>query len=313
MSWQLSVVIVFFTLVMLAFSFLAFVPEECRKRKRGYTARQLINGYWPYVLLAAVVYGLMQAQFPLQRELNLFVNYDCTPYIEYLEGDLVACFQNHVYPALTYLMTFVYLVLFSSVMIFTFLILAYTGNMTALKRFSLVFILNYLIAFPFYLLFPVRVTGYTLPDVQPLMYELHPTIYAGITTVDPLDNCFPSLHAALVFSALLVVYTTDLERYKIFLTFAFPTIVFATLYLGVHWVTDIAAGMILSVFTFCIANHYGEQIMDYANAAAVRIEKVIGIEETVTCTTCMCQIVVAPHLRCVNCPQCGAQVEHDVM
>jgi len=313
MAWQLSVVIIFFTLIMLVFYFFAFVPEEFRKRKRGYTARQLINGYWPYLLLAAVVYGLMQAQFPLQRELNLFVNYDCTPYIEYIEGDLVACFQSHVYPALTYLMTFVYLVLFSSVIIFTFLILAYTEQMTSLKRFSLVFILDYLIAFPFYLLFPVTVTGYALPNVQPLMYELNPMIYAGITTVDPLDNCFPSLHAALIFSALLVIYTTNLRRYRVFLTLVFPTIVFATLYLGVHWVTDIAAGMTLSVFTFWIANHYCEQIMDCANAAAVGIERSIGIEEMVVCTTCMCQIAVAPHLRCVKCPRCGAVIEHDVM
>jgi len=313
MSWQLSVVMIFFTLVMLTAYFLAFVPEECRRRKRGYTARQIINGYWPYVLAAAVVYGLMQAQFPLQRELNLFVNYDCTHYIEYLEGGLVAVFQSYTYPALTYLMTFVYLVLFSSVMIFTFLILAYTEEMTALKQFSLVFILNYMIAFPFYLLFPVRVTGYALSNVQPLMYELHPMIYEGITTVDPLDNCFPSLHAALIASALLIVHTTNLKRYEAFLAFAFSTIVFATLYLGVHWITDIVAGILLSVVTFRIAETYGAQIMDCANAAAVSIERLVGIEETVVCTACACRIVVVPHMQSVNCPQCGAVIEHSVL
>ena len=313
MSWRLSVVIIFFTLVMLATYFLAFVPDECRQRKRGYTARQIVNGYWPYVLAAAVVYGLMQAQFPLQRELNLFVNYDCTHYIEYLEGGLVAAFQSHIHPALTYLMTFVYLVLFSSVMIFTFLILAYTEEITAFKQFSLVFILNYLIAFPFYLLFPVRVTGYALSDVQPLMYELHPMIYEGITTVDPLDNCFPSLHAALIASAFLIVHTTNLKRYEAFLAFAFSAIAFATLYLGVHWITDIVAGILLSVATFHIAEHYGDRIMDCANVAAVSIERLVGIEETVVCTACACRIAIVPHLQSVDCPQCGAVIEHNVL
>ena len=313
MAWQLSVVIILSTLVMLALCFIAFVPGECRKRKRGYTARQLINGYWPYVLAAAVVYGLMQAQFPVQRELNLFVNYDCTHYIEHIEGGAIAVFQNCMHPALTYLMTFVYLVVFSSIMIFTFLVLAYTEQISALKHFSLVFILDYLIAFPFYLLFPVKVTGYALSGVQPLMYELHPMIYEGITTVDPLDNCFPSLHVALVFSALLISHTTDLRRYTTFLTLAFPMIVFATLYLGVHWIADIVAGMALSFFTFHIATHYGEPILERANTVAVWIEKAIGVEETVVCAACACEIGVVPHLRSVNCPRCGAVIEHRVL
>ena len=313
MAWQLSVVIILSTLIVLTLYFLAFVPGECRRKKCGYTIRQLVNGYWPYVLVAAVVYGLMQAQFPIQRELDLFVNYDCTHYIEYIEGDIVAVFQSYTDPALTYLMTFVYLVIFSSVMIFTFLILAYTEQMRALKMFSLVFVLNYLIAFPFYLLFPVKVTGYALSEVQPLMYELHPMIYEGITTVDPLDNCFPSLHAALIFGALLVINTTDLRRYTTFLTFAFLIIVFATLYLGVHWVTDIVAGMMLSLSTFHIAKHYGEPILNHTNNIVVWFERLIGVEETVICTTCACNIRVVPHLQSVSCPKCGAVIEHSIL
>jgi len=313
MAWQLSVIISFLTLIMLASFFFVFVPVECRKKKRGYTMKQLINGYWPYILMAAIVYGLMQAQFPIQRELNLFVNYDCTHYIESIEGGVVSGMQQYANPTLTYMMTFVYLVLFSSVMIFTFLLFAYTEQMTALKQFSFVFIANYLIAFPFYLLFPVQVTGYTLPNVQPLMYELHPLIYDGITTVDPLDNCFPSLHAALVFSALLVIRTTNLDRYRRFLMIAFPMIVFATLYLGVHWVTDIVASVMLSLFTFRIARYHGEWIMDYANNAAVAIEKLIGVEETVVCSACACEIAIVPHLRSVNCPKCGKVIEHRVL
>ncbi|NIA12092.1 MAG: phosphatase PAP2 family protein [Nitrospiraceae bacterium] len=209
-------------------------------------------------------------------------------------------------------MAFVYLVLFSSVIAFTFVVLAYTEQMTALKKFTLVFILDYLIAFPFYLLFPVSVTGYTLPDVQPLLYKLNPVIYAGITTVDPLDNCFPSLHTALVFSALLIICTTNLRRYKIFLTFVVPAVIYATLYLGIHWITDIIAGVILSLFTLHIANRYCERIMNYANAAAVRIEAMIGVGDMIVCTECAYEIVIVPHIRSVNCPRCGAHIEHRV-
>ncbi|MEA1909232.1 MAG: phosphatase PAP2 family protein [Euryarchaeota archaeon] len=313
MAWQLIVFSIISTLILIALYFSLFVSAECRKRKRGYTARQLINGYWPYILAAAAVYGLVQVQFPIRQHLHLLVNYDCTAYIEQIEGSMVAGFQSMATPALTYLMTFVYIVFFSSVVIFTFIVLAYTEQTSELKRFSLVFILNYLIAFPFYLLFPVTVTGYALPNVQPLMYELHPDIYSAITMVDPLDNCFPSLHVALMFSTFLIIYGTNLRRYRLFLIFAFPTVVFATLYLGVHWAIDIIAGMALSVFTLHIADRYGEQILRHANTAIVEIERLIGVKETVICNMCACKITTVPHIRSVSCPQCGTCIEHSAL
>ena len=313
MTWQLIFFSIISTLILIALYFPLFVSAECRKKKRGYTARQLINGYWPYILAAAAVYGLVQVQFPIRQHLNLLVNYDCTAYIEQIEGGLVSGFQSMATPTLTYLMTFVYIVFFSSIVIFTFIVLAYTEQTSELKRFSLVFILNYLIAFPFYLLFPVTVTGYALPTVQPLMYELHPAIYSAITMVDPLDNCFPSLHVALVFSTFLIIYGTNLRRYRVFLIFAFPTVVFATLYLGIHWVTDIIAGMALSVFTFHIADRYGEQIMRHANIAIVEIEMLIGVKETIICNICAYKITTVPHIRSVSCPQCGTCIKHSVL
>jgi membrane-associated phospholipid phosphatase len=265
------------------------------------------------MLAAAAVYGLVQVQFPIRQHLHLLVNYDCTAYIEHLEGGMVAGFQSVATPTLTYLMTFVYIVFFSSIVVFTFIILAYTEQTSELKRFSLVYILNYLIAFPFYLLFPVTVTGYALPNVQPLMYELHPTIYSAITMVDPLDNCFPSLHVALTFSTFLIIYGTNLRRYKVFMTFAFPTVVFATLYLGVHWITDIIAGMALSFFTLHIADRYGEQILQHANIAIIAMERLIGVKETVICNMCAYKIITVPHIRSVSCPQCGTRIEHSAL
>ncbi|MCK5109694.1 MAG: hypothetical protein KAR25_08380, partial [Methanosarcinales archaeon] len=62
MAWQLIVFSIISTLILIALYFSLFVSAECRKRKRGYTARQLINGYWPYILAATAVYGLVQVQ-----------------------------------------------------------------------------------------------------------------------------------------------------------------------------------------------------------------------------------------------------------
>ncbi|WP_157196607.1 hypothetical protein [Methanococcoides burtonii] len=72
-----------------------------------------------------------------------------------------------------------------------------TQNLKVLQEYTIAFIAIYLIALPFYIYLPVTVTGYTLPTVTPLLYNLSPIISQGVRIVDPfLDNCFPSLHAA---------------------------------------------------------------------------------------------------------------------
>jgi DNA-directed RNA polymerase subunit RPC12/RpoP len=97
------------------------------------------------------------------------------------------------------------------------------------------------------------------------------------------------------------------------MTFAFPTVVFATLYLGVHWITDIIAGMALSFFTLHIADRYGEQILQHANIAIIAMERLIGVKETVICNMCAYKIITVPHIRSVSCPQCGTRIEHSAL
>ena len=141
-------------------------------------------------------------------------------------------------------------------MIFTILLLIHYRETVLFKRATLMFSLDYLIAFPFFMLFNVSTTGATLPGMEPLIYEQFPRICAAITTIDPLDNCFPSLHVAMVFSAFLIMCGTNYRRYKIFTYFAVPATIFAVLYLGIHWLIDILAGIALALFTYYLAKSF---------------------------------------------------------
>ena len=209
------------------------------------------------VLLPILVFILYITQASLQRKfMTKFTYHDGTALIEAIESNMVHIFQKVVFPSLTYLMSFSYLTIYVCAILLTFLILALYRKTTLFKRFSLMFSLNYLIAFPFFMFFNVSVTGVTLQDVQPLMYVQFPRIFLAITTIDPLDNCFPSLHVAMVFSAFLIMVKTDFKRFKIFLYLGVPTIIFAVLYLGIHWITDVFAGMALALFTYWIAKSF---------------------------------------------------------
>ncbi len=221
------------------------------------TKKQLIKEGRYYILLALLVIALCMKQISIQDKIVMrFGYYDYTALISAINPDFALIFQKGIYSSLTYLMTFTYIIIYPSAVFFTALILIHYRETVLLKRAALMFSLNYLIAFPFFMLFHVSTTGATLPGVEPLIYEQFPRICSAITTIDPLDNCFPSLHVAMVFSAFLIICGTNYRRYKIFTYFAVPATIFAVLYLGIHWLIDVFAGIALALFTYYLAKSF---------------------------------------------------------
>jgi len=221
------------------------------------TKKQFIKECRYYILLALLVIVLCMKQASIQHKIALrFGYYDYTALISAINPDFALIFQKGIYSSLTYLMTFIYIIIYPCAVFFTALILIHYRETVLFKRAALMFSLNYLIAFPFFMFFNVSTTGATLPGMEPLLYEQFPRICAAITAIDPLDNCFPSLHVAMVFSAFLIMCGTNYRRYKIFIYFAVPATVFAVLYLGIHWLIDILAGIALALFTYYLAKSF---------------------------------------------------------
>ncbi|HID20098.1 MAG TPA: phosphatase PAP2 family protein [Methanophagales archaeon] len=221
------------------------------------TKKQFIKECRFYILLPLLVLALCLKQASIQHKIAVrFGYYDYTALISAINPDFALIFQKGIYTSLTYLMTFTYILIYPCALIFTIWILIHYRETLLFKRVALMFSLNYLIAFPFFMLFNVSTTGATLPGVEPLIYEEFPRICSAITAIDPLDNCFPSLHVAMVFSAFLIMCGTNYRRYKIFIYFALPATVFAVLYLGIHWLIDVFAGIALALFTYYLAKSF---------------------------------------------------------
>lgn len=288
------------------------IPAEVKEQGGRIPRRRFLIGFMPFFVSAFLVYMLVQSQSTIVNMLGIRVNADYTGYLLMIEGDLVSHFQSFTTPMLTYINGFIYLMIFSFFMVFTFVILIYTRNLKALEEFTIAFIIIYLTAFPFYIFVPVTVTGHALPNVLPLLYDLSPIIDQGVRVVDPfLDNDFPSLHAALSIMALMVVMRrTDLERYKVFSAVSTAAILFSTVYLGIHWITDLVAGGVLALVSYYIATRYREGIFGAAHRVLETVEKRLGIVDTVVCRGCESEFQVIPHCCSVKCPDCGAQLDY---
>jgi len=255
-SNQMDCMIIMSLAFSIAFGYFIFVPEPLRPKyyykSRGSSG---ISELLPYAILAAFIFMLMDLQTTISNffGLNPSLNYD--KYMLMLEGSKVSYFQSLTTPILTYFSGVIYLLGFSFLLIFTFLVLLCTSNTEVLKEYAVAYTFIYLAAYPFYIFFPVDVTGHVLPGMTPLLYQLNPAILQIVTICDPgLNNCFPSLHAALsVMATLFILFRTDLRRYKIFAVGTTIFILFAILYLGIHWITDMIGGIILAFIAYFIA------------------------------------------------------------
>ncbi|MDW5558818.1 phosphatase PAP2 family protein [Methanosarcina sp.] len=233
-----------------------FVPELLRSK---YYYRNLessgISDILPYAASAAFIFILMDSQRKISNFLGLSPSLNYDRYMLMLEGTKVSVFQSLANPMLTYFCGVVYLVGFPFLLIFTFILFLFSQDDKALKEYAITFILIYLIAYVFYIFFPVNVTGHVLPGVIPLLYQLNPAIMGIVTICSPrLNNCFPSLHAALsVMATMFILFKTDLRRYKVFAVGTTIFILFSILYLGIHWITDMIGGIILALSSYFVA------------------------------------------------------------
>lgn len=56
-------------------------------------------------------------------------------------------------------------------------------------------------------------------------------------------NCFPSMHTSIAFAAMLLVRRENSKLYRSLTMLFGGSIIYSTMYLKIHWVLDVAAGM----------------------------------------------------------------------
>jgi len=173
-----------------------------------------------------------------------------TTWIFNFTGNAVAILQDRLdYRILADASMLVYAWVFTFLLYFVPILLLAKDDGPLFKKYTLAMVFNYIVLIPFYVLFPVTVSG-SYPDagITPLLYV---DTHWGrmVTSVDPLDNDFPSGHVSMVATALLIFASAGREyrKFYYFLLGSTIAIVFAVIYLGVHWPADVVAGFALAL------------------------------------------------------------------
>jgi membrane-associated phospholipid phosphatase len=213
-----------------------------------------------YIILIAVfplfIQGqdLLEAHFTDAGDTTREVVY--TNWIFSLAGGSIVVLQDRLdYRILKDFFMIIYAWLFTFLIYFAPVLLLARDDRVNLRRYAIAMMLNYVVLVPFYALFPVTVSGsHPASGVTP---ELYLDTHWGkmCTSVDPLNNDFPSGHTSLAVTTLLIFWFggATYKKFARFLAWATGAIIFAVLYLGVHWPADVLAGFFLAVFAYTLS------------------------------------------------------------
>jgi membrane-associated phospholipid phosphatase len=94
---------------------------------------------------------------------------------------------------------------------------------------------------PFYLLFHLQEVWYVTNQPDGLARHLSSQAAAGVTL-----NCFPSMHTSIAFAMFLLVLREKNKPFKYVWAFFCLCVIYSTMYLEIHWVIDVIAGIILA-------------------------------------------------------------------
>jgi len=170
------------------------------------------------------------------------------------EKDLLETIQRSLEnDLLTFVLTYFYIIVFTSMMIASLIIYHQRKETKTFYAFFYAIGLNYLIAIPFYLFFPVSEVWHVHPQVEFLI----PNVYQGFENeyrnLSGLNNCFPSLHNSISMTLAILAFHSGIKKMKILIGTCTSIIMFSTIYLGIHWFADMLAGVALSFVSTTIA------------------------------------------------------------
>jgi len=248
-----KVVLVVGTLVAVAA--LAIVgPQRLAALRREWLAR--LRGALPYALVLAGVL-LANSRFrTFAEDLSWIVGVEITATIYAIEGDLVPWIQSVASPSLTAFFSAAYVYGYVFVLVFPLVAYLALEDPRPFRETCLAYAYNYGIGLLLYVLFIAYGPRNLLPEmVESLMYTTWPESQLLTSQVNTNTNVFPSLHASLSTTVVLLAYRTR-RTYQRWLSLSAGlavAIMLSTLYLGIHWGLDVLGGIGLGAASVAVA------------------------------------------------------------
>lgn len=226
--------------------------------------RTRVSQIAPIVALLAVIYLFNRSSHTVGQQFSQLIGLNITDELYAFEGDLVAHLQGLVPSDFAGYFTFVYLFGFMFVLVFPVVAYFVLPSRRYLVALFVAYAVNYGVGAVCYVLFIAYGPRKVLAHVGAPMYELYPQVSELTGAVNSSANVFPSLHASLAVTVVLLAWLTrdEYPRWPWIATAVTINIIVATMVLGIHWLIDVIAGIWLAVLSILIALRVVSRIDD---------------------------------------------------
>lgn len=223
----------------------------CLRRARLLTTDGLTDRAQEITPFALVLVGALVVNKGLQnasRTISWVLDLNITWKIYAMEGQFVVYLQSLVPEGLRLYFSVMYVVGYVVLLVFPLIAYCLIEEDRYAKEIILAYAVNYGFGILLYSMFIAYGPRNLLPDLvqQPLFHDT-PEVMLLTSFVNSNTNVFPSLHTSLSVSAMVLAWRTRsvVPHWAAIATVITASVALSTMFLGIHWVTDVVAGVFL--------------------------------------------------------------------
>jgi membrane-associated phospholipid phosphatase len=211
--------------------------------------------YFPILIIIIIVgFHLLEVNI-IDPQVTSWVGHDFANNIQGIEGKTVYWFSQNWIDVFIYFFVIMYIAVYPFTLWFSIFYFIFNNEKKAMRSLAYGLFLIYIISLPFYLFMPIS-NVYTFYNTSSALETVIPSIESFFYSTTTQNNCLPSLHTAMTILIAYCLKITGNKKLTYFGYFVMICIIISVIYLSIHWITDVIAGVILTVGVILILKRF---------------------------------------------------------